>query len=100
MHVRLMNWAWWASGGAGQGYPHPELNQLEPVEDDARAMEDALLVLKKRRKQLWRIVELRYLAARDDISASNRLRMSVSTYQGRVRSLYSWLHGYFEREAA
>ena len=95
-----MNWAWWASGGIGQGYPHPELNQLEPIEDDARQMELALLLLKRRRKRLYRVIYVRYITRRDDMLGADRLRMSVSTYQQRMRSAYSWLHGYFEREAA
>lgn len=100
MHTRLLNWGRWAYGNVVHGYPAAPVDSPDPIESDAREMEAALLVMKQRRKRLYRVIWVRYITGRDDILGADRLRMSVSTYQGRMRAAYSWLHGYFEREAA
>ncbi len=98
MNLQLINWA---SVYGGDGAPVVAMiredESLTPSQKNALEMELALLKLKAWRPKLWFCIVECYIRNREDISAAEAQRISVSTYRQRLSAsydaLYLWLKG-------
>lgn len=92
MNRRLTNWALvFAGNGAPKVAQVREDESRTPHVADAQKVEEALLALKQHRNQLWWAVQECYVHQREDISAADAQRVSVSTYRNRLSAAYDAL---------
>ncbi len=93
-HWQLENWARWVNGLdlpylARSGQIATE--NFTPDERAAQRTELLLVRMKARQPRYYRALRECYLRRRDNITASEVLRCSVATYEGRIAAAYRWL---------
>lgn len=95
MHARLLNWGKWAAEGLGD-VSGQSAHALEVVDSDAQEVEAALLVMQRKRPQLYHYVRRAYLQRWGDITIAQEMRIGDTGLRAvRVRT-YEWLGAYFE----
>lgn len=90
--AQLTNWAMWACGKLATELRDGRAG-LQPVEDEARACEAALLDMQRERSKLYLAVMLRYRNRWCDDSCAAEMRCSVPTYRQLMQRAYAWLDG-------